>query len=122
MNKELEAVKEIENTLKNTDNLNLFNMCNLKIIKTAIRELHSLQETRYIIMGGRCSGKNYKADILLKLKAFEIIKNHKLNLNEFDDFDNYDDYCEEYGEPSDPLPTLQAITKNEFDIVKEALL
>ena len=56
------------------------------------------------------------------LKALEIIKKHKVNVDIFFDIKNYEHYCNYYGTPEEDFPLEQAITQEEYDLLKEELL
>lgn len=113
-NKELEALKRVESRL-DTEDLYLFEN-DLKIIKSALKRLDYIDENKLY-----CISENYLQDIK-KIKAFDVIKKHCIDVGTFCDFDTYQDYCEEYGEPDDYIPTTQAMSEDEFDLLKEVLL
>lgn len=53
----------------------------IKIIEKALKDYEKLQETRFVLYGGRECGKTMKYHILKKLKALEIFKNHITNIS-----------------------------------------
>lgn len=87
-----------------------------EIIHTALKDYEHLQETRYVILGGRCSGKNYKVNILLKLKALEIIKKKNIDVQLLES-------CQSLKEYNWCVHTkYRALTQQEYDLLKEVLL
>ena len=76
----LQALKQFRNS--QYQGVNVYADELLDIIETALNELETLKETQYVFMGPRACGKTfelmYKADIALKLKAVEVIKNKNL--------------------------------------------
>ena len=87
----------------------------LEIIETALKRLESIEDTRFIILGGRCSGKSQKVHALLKLKALEIIKEKEVNIHIFR-------HCSDLAAYNDMAEENQKLTQQEYDLLKEVLL
>ena len=75
--KELNAIKEQMPKYDEEGTVEI-SKTDIRNIESALNELETLKETRYVLMGARECGKTfalrYKIDIANKLKALEIIK------------------------------------------------
>lgn len=91
----------------------------LEIIETALKRLESIEDTRFIILGGRCSGKTQKVYTLLKLKAFEIIKEKRVNVNQFFKHCSNND---KWGYNKTVCDKKRQLTQEEYDLLKKVLL
>lgn len=113
----LEALKELRKINENSQFIHQ-KFCNyhLDIIETALKDYEHLQETRYVIIGGRCNGKSCKVDILLKLKALEIINKKNVDVLRIKITENVERYN------NHKIKGCRNLTQTEYGLLKEALL
>lgn len=116
----------------------------LKIIETALKNYEELT-SKPVILYGRTHGhtqalidticKNYKEVKITnledekKLKAFEIIKEKEVNVQEFKncleecwDYEMCEKYCQDNDEWEENPPYSHSMKKEEFDLLREVLL
>lgn len=92
-----------------------------KKIEKALKRLESIEDTRFIILGGRMSGKSQKLNALLKLKALEIIKEKKVDIGLLIRCLNaycIDSACQEYNQWTQE----EHLTYEECVLLKEVML
>lgn len=87
----------------------------LESIITELKRLESIEDTHFIILGGRGSGKSQKSHALLKLKALEIIIEKEVNIHIFR-------HCSDLAAYNDMAEENQKLTQQEYDLLKKVLL